>query len=344
MKRVFKLLGALALILVVAAFYLTRPLPPFDESKQPQAPDYAMERNWIALPFQEDVTDIYPENETTVHDSLKLVDVFYIYPTMYEFGSNWNADVNSKFYNTLIEQLPVKYHASIFNRVGRVYVPRYRQICQSCFGDTTGSKEKAVELAYSDVKRAFEYFLTHYNQGRPIILAGHSQGTMHGRRLMKEFFDHSEMKSRLVCAYFAGNPIFREDYEWLQPCPDASATECYVAWSTFKEGYSNEDMEGRLRGNVCINPVSWTTDTARARTNGSILYNIESGKRHSTEVRIFNNGLRVKSNSFLMNRENPMIMHTFDFNLFWHDVRENAALKVETYLQSLEEKRQNAIQ
>lgn len=336
MKGALKILTAIALIIALAFVYITRPLPPFNLAKQPQAPDYTQERNWIALPFKEDVTDVYPQDETPVHDSLKQVDVFYIYPTMYEFGRNWNADVNSGFYNTLIEQLPVKHHASIFNRVGRVYVPRYRQICQSCFGDTTGGKEQAIELAYSDVKRAFEYFLSHYNQGRPIILAGHSQGTMHGRRLMKEFFDHPEMKSRLVCAYFAGNPIFREDYELLQPCPDSSATEYYVAWSSFKEGYANEDMERRLRGDVCINPVSWSADTARVLTNGSILYDIESGKRYTTEVRIHNNGLRVKSSHFLMNRENPMIMHTFDFNLFWHDVRKNATLRVEQYLKRRE--------
>ncbi len=159
---------------------------PFDASHHPIAPDYSQEKYWAALPFHEDVTDMTPRGEVWIDDSLKQVDVFYIYPTLYSHGKDWNADIDNRSLNRRIDHYPVKYHASIFNHVGRVYVPRYRQAHIDCYSDTTGSGNKAFELAYGDLRQAFEYYMAHYNQGRPIILASHSQGTTHSRRLLKE--------------------------------------------------------------------------------------------------------------------------------------------------------------
>ena len=50
-------------------------------------------------------------------------------------------------------------------------------------------KQKKIDVAYADVKRAFDYYLENYNNGRPIIIAGHSQGSGHGMRILKEYFD-----------------------------------------------------------------------------------------------------------------------------------------------------------
>jgi alpha-beta hydrolase superfamily lysophospholipase len=62
-----------------------------------------------------------------------------------------------------------------------------------------------VDLAYADVKAAFQYYLAHYNEGRPIIIAGHSQGTAHATRLLHEFFEHDpKLRRQLVAAYLIG--------------------------------------------------------------------------------------------------------------------------------------------
>ena len=65
----------------------------------------------------------------------------------------------------------------------------------------TMKKIQAFELAYQDVKKAFEYYLEHYNNGRPIIIASHSKGSTHTIRLLKEFFDGKQLKEKLVMAY-----------------------------------------------------------------------------------------------------------------------------------------------
>jgi hypothetical protein len=87
--------------------------------------------------------------------------------------------------------LPVQFQASPFNQVARVYAPSYRQGIIKCFYDTTGTGEEALNFAYADVKRAFEYYMAHYNNGRPVIIASHSQGTRHARQLLERLFRHT---------------------------------------------------------------------------------------------------------------------------------------------------------
>jgi hypothetical protein len=327
MKHFFLLVISWPLLLACS-----KSLPPFKASDQPPAPDYSNENHWSALPFREDAPDVVPGGEKWVNDSLKSADVFYIYPTMYQKGDKWCADVNDKRLNKRIDKLPVRLQASAFNHVGRVYVPRYRQGIYLCFEDTTANGKAALDFAYQDVKRAFEYYLDHYNAGRPIIIASHSQGTHHARRLIKEFFDTPGTKEKLVCAYIVGFGVYPDQYEVLEPCADAAQVNCYVTWSTFKEGYT---YKGPLEyyGEVCVNPVSWRMDTLSATGNGGILLNPGRKKPFATTARVVDGKfLWAKTNLILARRWDNM--HLVDFNLFWHDIRQNAALRVGKYMES----------
>ena len=214
------------LFLYTAFLQAKNPPPIFNKQEQPQAPDYSKEKYWSALPFRKDKADLIPKNETWISDSLKEVDVFYIYPTLYMNGKTWNADVNNKKLNKRIDKFPVSYQASVFNSSARVYAPRYRQAIVDVFKDTTTPRKEVLDFAYQDVKSAFEYYLKQYNHGRPIIIAAHSQGSTHARNLLKDYFETPEMKSKLVCAYVVGFAMYPEEYKVLQPC--ASAKELIV--------------------------------------------------------------------------------------------------------------------
>ena len=306
----------------------SKSLLPFKESEQPKAPDYSDNKNWSALPFRKDAADLYPKNEKWVHDSLKDVDVFYIYPTLYSKGNTWNADLENKKLNKRLDNLPVKYQASIFNQVARVYAPRYRQAIIDSYFDTTGSGQKALDFAYEDVKKAFEYYLKNHNNGRPIIIASHSQGTTHCRRLLKDFFDTPETKAKLVCAYIVGYEINKEYYNTITPCENATETNCYITWSTFKDGYQYKDKLHYF-GNVCVNPISWKMDSIKATSSNGILLNVNKNKKFTTTAQVYNAHLLVKTNLIFMRKKN--ILHLVDFNLFWFDVRKNVAQRVASF-------------
>jgi hypothetical protein len=319
----------LTFLFYVFTFTESKPLSPFKIADQPKAPDYSDSKYWSALPFRKDAADLFPKNEKRINDSLKNADVFYIYPTLYSKGKTWNADVNNKKLNKRLDNFPVKYQASIFNQAARVYAPRYRQAIIDSYFDTIGNGKEALDFAYEDVKNAFEYYLKNYNYGRPIIIASHSQGSTHCRRLLKDYFDTPEQKSKLVCAYVVGYEIDTLNYSILTPCNNANETNCYVTWSTFKDDFQYKDKLHYF-GNICVNPVTWKRDTISAVSNGGVLLNVNRKKKFRTEAHISDSHLEVKTNlTFLRNKD---ILHLVDFNLFWFDVRKNVLQRVNEFI------------
>jgi Protein of unknown function (DUF3089) len=327
----------LLIALSVASEARDNKLPPFDLNKAPKSPDYSQGKYWSALPFRQDAADVIPDAETWISDSSKQVDVFYIYPTIFTKGSEWNADLSDEKLNQRIDDKPVRYQASVFNASCRVYAPRYRQaILDVFFKDSLKDSEKALELAYSDVKAAFEYYLKHYNQGRPIIIAGHSQGSWHTRRLLKEYFDNTILQKQLVAGYIIGYNVREDMYQVIKRCQDADATGCYVTWMSYKTGHTPEwkitkDTEG-------VNPLTWSTAPGTAEASlskGAILLNFNKPRVGKTSAALEMRGgqiLAVKTRlpvARLMNN-----MHILDYNLFWYDIRENVRLRVEAYLQA----------
>ncbi len=302
----------------------------FNAAKQPAAPDYSSETSWSALPFRLDAADKIPDDERWISDSLKDVDVFYIYPTLYMAGKTWNEDLANKKLNKSIDNKPVKYQASVFNASCRVYAPRYRQAIIKAFYEKENG-DKALDFAYQDVKRAFQYYLDHYNHGRPIIIASHSQGTHHARRLLKEFFDSTALQSKLVAAYVVGYGFDESMYKSLKPCNQPTQTGCYITWASFKKGF--EAPKSGLIGSVCVNPVSWTRDTVtvdRSKSMGAILLDFNKKYDGACETEIHKNYLWVNAHVPIVG--SWLVLHVADYNLFWYDIRKNVHDRVQAYL------------
>lgn len=328
MTQHWNILSLVASILLLASCSTT--LPTFNPADQPAAPDYSKPDHWSALPFRDDAADVVPYGETWVSDSLKDVDVFYIYPTLYSKGQQWNADLADTKLNKRLDNLPVRLQAGVFAQVGRVYAPRYRQSHVDAFWVDRENGEKALSFAYQDVKQAFEYYMQHYNQGRPIIIASHSQGTWHARRLLKDYFDDPEKKQQLVCAYIVGYAVYPDKYEHLKLCEQPTETECYVTWSSFETGYTYPEADNDLlTGQAQVNPITWTTDTTAATTQGSILLSPAKKRTWQTTAHIHGTYLWVDTHlPFMRHRNN---LHVVDYNLFWHNIRENAQLRVKSF-------------
>lgn len=305
----------------------------FDEQTPPPAPDYAKEANWSALPFRTDAADAIPKSEDWIGDSVKEVDVFYIHPTMYLRGKDWNADVTDKRINRKVDKQPVHYQASVFNNTCRVYAPRYRQAIVKVFRNPSDDGEKALELAYADVKNAFDYYLKNYNNGRPIIIASHSQGTRHAKKLLQDYFDGKELHEQLVAAYIIGYTVKDGLYQELKLCNNPNETGCFITWESFKYGHEPDGWFSKET--ICVNPLTWTTDTAYIDASeglGTVVLNLNK-KYHSTGAQIHqNNGnylwIKTKAPWFPLFKN----MHILDYNLFWHDIRQNVKDRIEAYL------------
>ena len=109
-------------------------------------------------------------------------------------------------------------HASIFNGVGRIYAPYYRQMTGFGFladeehPGLRSDKQRAIDLAYSDVRKSFMVFLEKWNQERPIFLVGHSQGSHMLFKLIEEFFGPETVGGARTCLGFEltrPNDIYR---------------------------------------------------------------------------------------------------------------------------------------
>lgn len=311
---------------LLLSFSVNAQMKAFNANEQPPAPNYGNEKYWSALPFRTDAADVLPKAEAWVNDSMKEVDVFYIYPTIYRGKKTWTADVNDKKLNKSIDNKPIKYQASVFNASARVYAPRYRQASIEAFSDSVNG-ELALDFAYQDVKRAFQYYLDHYNQGRPIIIASHSQGTRHSRQLMKEFFDGTLLQNKLVAAYIIGYGIDSAMYKTLKPCNSEYQTGCYITWASYKRGF--DPGKSVLYDNVCVNPITWNRDTIAidcSKSQAAILLNFNKHYEHACGAQVHNGYLWVDNKLPFI--KGFKVLHIADYNLFYYDIRANVPVRI----------------
>lgn len=307
-------------------------------------PDYSNLYYWAAHPDKWDYSDSIPSFlNGEGRDS--SVDVFFLHPTTYtrDFrNSNMNADINDSALNHQTDVTTILYQSTVFNGSCRIFAPRYRQAHLKAYFEIESEESKrAFDLAYEDLKNAFQYYLDHWNHGRPIIIAAHSQGSMHAVRLLKEFFDGKPLQKQLVCAYVVGWQIKKDDFKYLPFGNSPSQTGCVLGWRTFKKDKEGFMIERENGNSLCVNPISWTTDnkwTPKEMHRGAVGrdFNKLSTQKISVAVAPGINVLWVEippdieQKSGLASRTGNF--HIADYNLFWMDIRENVKQRIEAYM------------
>jgi Protein of unknown function (DUF3089) len=302
-------------------------------------PDYSNLNYWAAHPWKQDPSDSVPaplKNE--IRDS--LADVFFLHPTTYTIKKKirkQNADIDDDYINAKTDYSTILFQASVFNQQCRVFAPRYRQAHIINF--FSKDKEKAAaafDLAYQDLKTAFEYYLKNWNKGRPIIIASHSQGSLLAERLLKEFFEDKPLQNKLVVAYVIGWPVPKEYFSSLKMCTDSLQTGCLCSWRTFRNGFVPYYLINENGNSYVTNPLNWTTgnDYASKKLNkGSVLTRFNKIYKQTTDAQISNGLLYVKKPkfpwSFLYFTRN---YHIADINLFYLNIRENAGQRIAEFL------------
>lgn len=313
-----------------------------DLSKLPEAPDYSNLNMWAGHPDQQDAADLVPGEP----DSLKngqasaKVDVFFVHPTIYTGKQQkeypWNADLQDQKLNDKVDKSTIKNQATVFNGAARVFAPRYRQAHYNVFlTEDLILKQKALDHAYEDVKTAFEYYLEHWNQGRDLIIASHSQGTLHAARLVKEFVEDRPLQQQLVAAYLIGMPLKWDLFDSVLPCENADDTGCWITWNTYAKDYYPPKFRTAYHNALSVNPLNWKLDETYApasKNQGGVLRNF--GKIHPelNDAQNHQGLLWISKPKFFGNfLFNWKRYHVADYNLFYMNIRENVTRRVNQF-------------
>lgn len=299
-----------------------------------KAPDYSNLQFWAAHPWKTDPSDSLPAAlMNQPRDS--TVDVFFIHPTTFgkkKFNGQTNAAIDDETVNNKTDFSTILYQASAFNGPTRVFAPRYRQAHLSAyFTMDTATAIQAFNFAYADVKAAFDHYLKFYNNGRPIIIASHSQGTTHAQRLLKEYFDNGgNLRNRLIAAYLVGMMIPKNLFTSLQPCKDSVATGCFCAWRTFKRGYTGRFVND---GTPVTNPINWRTDGEPATLSqnlGGVGKNFNALKPGLTDAQIHNSVVWAQTPKIPGKWRLALIKnyHIGDINLYYMNIRKNVVQRI----------------
>jgi hypothetical protein len=306
-----------------------------------QAPNYAKLDFWAAHPDKKDASDLKEPS-----DKKYDVDVFYIYPTIYAEPnfSSFSASLSDKELNKEIEETVIFHQASVFNGLANVYSPFYRQMHYDGYLVTNPAEKvkakQAFDQAYQDVLKAFLYYLQYNNNGRPFVIAAHSQGTNHAEKLLKEvILPVQYLRNQLIAAYLVGMPI-HNNFQGLPPCENPTQTGCFVSWRTF-----GNDSVPLIKGDsiVCTNPIDWTitsTSSDKVEHKGIRFRNGKTRAKKSIIAQSVDGYLEIEITKW------PLKIiydwgnyHVADYNLFWPNIRENIVQRVEQYEQQTASKK-----
>jgi hypothetical protein len=311
-----------------------------DTENRGPVPNYNDLKYWAASPFKDDTSDKVPDFLMGESNQARA-DVFFIHPTSYfgeEKDSPWNADLRDTVVNQTTDNLSILFQTTVFNGSCRVFAPRYRQGNMEAFYvfDTPEAKA-AFDLAYNDVKNAFLYYLSHYNKKRPIVIASHSQGSLHAIRLLKEFFDGKPLSKRLVCAYVVGYPIKTDAFKKLPIGERPNQTGCVVGWRTYAKGEFAKGLGTTDQNFICVNPLTWSTSEqwASSDLHLGVMNNFETITPHTVSAGIepTSKVLWIETHVVLDEKKKTIKnYHTWDYNLFWMNIRQNVNLRIDAFL------------
>ena len=308
--------------------------------------DYSLKSNWYKIP-------------TIIKD----VDTFYVYATEYIMGS---LEEGAPDYATLdnaemLEGVKVEYmaHASVYEDSTNVFVPYYRQSGLRHAGEVfkkTGNIDAAISgICYDDITAALDYYFEHYNEGRPFIITGHSQGSAIVRLLLKKYFkEHPDRYKQMVAAYVIGYSITKEDleaYPHLKYATGEADAGVIISWNT--EGIKNVEENATncamLPHGICINPLNWKLDETYAPASlnlGSLVQNEETGEYKIGDVGA-DAQINLARGVVVTNAQVPPMpeevakaaaqyfgrdaRHDNDYTYFYNNIKDNVAKRIATY-------------
>lgn len=292
----------------------------------PEAPDYSLDKHW----------SIRDNNPT------KKIDVFFVHPTTYGPPSNGHliADLDNEKLNRITDRDTVQWITSAFADSCNIFAPRYRQMNIEVL--KKGGEKEYIQTPVSDIKSAFKFYLNNLNNGRPFILAAHSQGSYVTRNLMLENPQLID-KNKLVAAYLPGWTFTDKDIAdlGLKLSGKPDQTGCLITWNTIGPGGISPTVK---KGALCVNPLSWNTETKEFPASDNIEAKIFITENKTLRVKNFT-AARINAAGALEVPTPPKevlqqlnmslgqeVYHRYDYDFFFFNVKENVKERCEAYL------------
>lgn len=271
MRRTFMLTFGLSFGLIATNFAWAQ------NTDKPAKNDYGKGETWLCRPGRQDAcaadltTTIVEANGKLTQEKFKAeanapIDCFYVYPTV-STDTTPNSDMNAG-----PEELRVVQHQlARFGSQCRVFAPLYRQVTLTALRANMAGKPMAADrlLGYNDVLDAWKYYLEHDNQGRGVVLIGHSQGSGVLTQLIKNEIDGKPIQDRIVSALLLGTnvPVPKGKdvggaFKQMPLCRAANQTGCVIAYVTFRDNVPPpaNSLFGRVLGDgmeaACTNPAA----------------------------------------------------------------------------------------
>ncbi len=248
--------------------------------------------------------------------------------------------------------------ASPFNRATEIWAPRYRQATIGSFLTREPAADRAIDAAYADVREAFRFFMSSVDTDTPVVLVGHSQGSLHLLRLLREELAGDAARNRIAAAYIVGWPIsVAHDLPalGLPACATANQPGCILSWSSFAEPADpsalletyreSEGFDGTLRGDspiLCTNPLTGMTGGAAPReaNRGTLVPEADYSSGELVPGAV---PARCDPRGLLLIGDPPELgsavlpgnnYHVYDIPLFWKNVQEDVVMRVSAWEQA----------
>src|SRR5205823_1765193 len=211
--------------------------------------EYSKSESWLCRPGRQDAcavdltATIVAANgkltrETWAANPKAPIDCFYVYPTV-----STDATPNSDMVAGPEELNVIRAQFARFASKCRVYAPLYRQVTLTALRAFLAGRTMGIDLAlgYNDVLDAWKYYLEHDNDGRGVVLIGHSQGSLVLTQLIKSEIDGKPLQSRIISALLLGTslPVPRGKdvggaFQHMPLCHSAKQTGCVITYASFR--------------------------------------------------------------------------------------------------------------
>lgn len=324
MKRAIALAELITVILLTLALCCSC-------AQENDAVDYSQSENWA----------YYAEGEG------KAADLFLICPTV-DMGKDGeynmamdDAETKESFLGAL------NMERGIYENAATMYAPYYRQMTFPAYSLSEEEMKPYLEIAYRDVAAAFEYYFENCNNGRPIVLAGFSQGSQLLLMLMEEYFDEPQYSDKLIAAYCIGWRITENDiaeFPHLKMAQGEDDTGVIISFNSEAEGVEESLIVPKGMKTLGINPLNWKTDSTPAdrSLNEGACFTKYSGEIKRETAQLTGAYLDEQRGTLRVTDIQPSdysnslfpdgVYHLYDYQFFFRNLQRNVAVRVESYL------------